>query len=129
MSVYLVTRRRRRTSPVLRRDPWECGFGPLTSRMQYTATAFAMPIRHVFRVMLRLNEDKVRVMDPALQTRPAELRYTIHADDVSWHYLYVPVERLLHAAARRVGRIQTGHLRHYLAYSFFTLIILLWLIT
>ena len=79
--------------------------------------------------MLRLNEDKVRVMDSQLPTLPAELRYNFHAEDISWHYLYVPVERLLHAAARRVGRIQTGHLRHYLAYSFFTLVVLLWLIT
>jgi formate hydrogenlyase subunit 3/multisubunit Na+/H+ antiporter MnhD subunit len=127
--VYLLARRRRRQRPVLRGDPWDCGFGPLSSRMQYTSTAFAMPIRHVFRAMLRLNEDKVRVMDTRLPTRPAELRYMFHADDVSWHYLYLPVERLLHAAARRVGRIQTGHLRHYLAYSFFTLVVLLWLIT
>ena len=128
-SVYLVARRRRRISPVLRGEPWECGFGPLTARMQYTATAFAMPIRHVFRAMLRLDEEKVRIMEPGLQTRPAELRYAFHSDDISWHYLYMPIERLLHAAARRVGRIQTGHLRHYLAYSFFTLVILLWLIT
>ena len=127
--VYLLARRRRQVKPVLRRDPWDCGFGPLNARMQYTSTAFAMPIRHVFRSMLRLNEDKVRVMDSQLPTLPAELRYNFHAEDISWHYLYVPVERLLHAAARRVGRIQTGHLRHYLAYSFFTLLVLLWLIT
>ena len=127
--VYLGTHRQRKEHPVIRRDPWECGFGPLNSRMQYTATAFAMPIRHVFRAVMRLNEDKVRVMEQRLPTLPAELRYMFHADDISWHYLYLPVERLLHKSVRIVGRIQTGHLRHYLAYSFFTLVVLLWLIT
>ena len=127
--IYFYARRRRRIQPEPRKPAWDCGFGPLNSRMQYSATAFAMPIRHVFRSLMRLHEDKVREMDPRLPTHPSALRYQFHADDISWHYLYLPVEALLHAAARRVSRIQTGHLRHYLAYSFFTLLLLLWLIT
>lgn len=127
--VYVSLRRRRRTAPVPRRDPWDCGFGALNPRMQYSSSAFAMPIRHIFRPAWRLHEEKVREMDPQLTTRPAQLRYLMHADDLSWHYVYLPVERFVLDAARRVGRIQTGHLRHYLAYSFFTLIALLWLIT
>ena len=127
--VYLLLRKRRRQAPVPRRDPWDCGFGPLTPRMQYSASAFAMPIRHIFRPAWRLQEEKVRKPDPLLSTRPLQIHYLVQADDVSWHHLYRPVERLVLEAARRVGRIQTGHLRHYLAYSFFTLIALLWLIT
>lgn len=127
--VYLWFRKSRRTLPVPRRDPWDCGFGGLNSRMQYSATAFAMPIRHIFRPVFRMREEKVRDMDPRLPTRPAQLRYLIHAEEISWHLVYTPVERLVQAAARRVAWIQTGQLRHYLAYSFFTLIGLLWLIT
>jgi formate hydrogenlyase subunit 3/multisubunit Na+/H+ antiporter MnhD subunit len=127
--IYFYVRRRQRIQPILRTAPWDCGFGPLNPRMQYSATAFAMPIRHVFRSLMRLHEEKAREMDPRLPTRPSVLRYQFHAEDSCWHYLYLPVEALLHAAARRVSRIQTGHLRHYLAYSFFTLLLLLWLIT
>lgn len=127
--VYLGMHKRRQTSPVPRIDPWDCGFGSLSPRMQYSSTAFTMPIRHVFRVLVQPHEEKVREMDPRLPTRPLQLRYLVHAIDICWNYIYLPVERLLHAAARRVGRIQTGHLRHYLAYSFFTLVALLWLIT
>jgi hypothetical protein len=97
--------------------------------MQYSASAFSMPIRHIFRPAWHLHEEKTREMDPQLPTWPAQLRYHVHADDISWHHVYLPVERFVLEAARRVGRIQTGHLRHYLAYSFFTLIALLWLIT
>ncbi|MBI2992580.1 MAG: hydrogenase 4 subunit B [Gammaproteobacteria bacterium] len=128
-AVYFSSRKRRLVQPLPRRDAWDCGFGPLTPRMQYSASAFAMPIRHIFRPAWRLHEEKVREMDPQLSTRPLQLRYLMHADDLSWQYFYLPVERFVQGAARRVGRIQTGHLRHYLAYSFFTLIALLWLIT
>jgi formate hydrogenlyase subunit 3/multisubunit Na+/H+ antiporter MnhD subunit len=128
-SVYLALRNRRRHTPVPRSEPWDCGFGSLSPRMQYSATAFAMPIRQIFQPVWRLHEESIRDMDPRLLTKPSELRYLVHADDISWSILYQPVERLVNGAARRVGRIQTGHLRHYLAYSFFTLVLLLWLIS
>lgn len=128
-SVYLALRKHRRHTPIPRAEPWDCGFGPLSPRMQYSATAFAMPIRQIFRPAWRLQEESIRVMDTRLPTKASELRYQVHADDISWGFLYLPVERLVQGAARRVGRIQTGRLRHYLAYSFFTLVLLLWLIS
>jgi formate hydrogenlyase subunit 3/multisubunit Na+/H+ antiporter MnhD subunit len=126
--IYLLLRRRRRTEPVARRDAWECGFGPLGSRMQYTSTAFAMPIREIFRPLFKVHEESVRAMDPKLPTHPLELRYAFHADDLSSELFYRPVERQALTASRLAARIQTGHLRHYLAYSFFTLLVLLWLV-
>ena len=126
-SVWLILRRRRVAIP--RKDPWDCGFGPLSPRMQYTATAFAMPIQQIFRPVWRLHEESVREMDPDLPTRPQRLSYRIHAEDITWNWIYAPVERLVFKAARRVTRIQTGNLRHYLASSFLTLVVLLWLIT
>jgi hypothetical protein len=126
-AVWLILRQRSQATP--RTLAWECGFGALGSRMQYTATAFAMPIRQIFSPVWRLHEERVREMDPLLTTRPLRLGYHLHVEDLCWNALYRPLERLLHAAARRVGRIQTGQLRHYLAYSFLTLVVLLWLIT
>jgi NADH:ubiquinone oxidoreductase subunit 5 (subunit L)/multisubunit Na+/H+ antiporter MnhA subunit len=126
--IYLMLRRRRRAAPVARRDAWECGFGPLSARMQYTSTAFAMPLREIFRPLFKIHEESVRAMDPKLPTRPLELRYLFHADDLSAELFYRPVERQALTASRLAARIQTGHLRHYLAYSFFTLLVLLWLV-
>ena len=34
--------------PARRAYAWDCGFGQLTQRMQYTSTAFSQPIRRVF---------------------------------------------------------------------------------
>jgi formate hydrogenlyase subunit 3/multisubunit Na+/H+ antiporter MnhD subunit len=127
-AIYVLLRGRRKTAPVPRRDAWECGFGPLSPRMQYSSAAFAMQIREIFRPFFRVHEEAVRSMDKNLMTRPIELKYLIHTDDFTWDALYRPVERWILTAARVVGRIQTGHLRHYLAYSFFTLLVLLWLV-
>ncbi|MCC7412395.1 MAG: hydrogenase 4 subunit B [Gammaproteobacteria bacterium] len=128
-AVYLLLRRRRREQPVPRLDAWECGFGPLSPRMQYSATAFAMPIREVFRPLYAVREEIEREMDPRLPTRAARLRYLFHVDELFWNLLYRPVERSVLHASRTIARIQTGNLRHYLAYSFFTLLALLWLVT
>ena len=112
-----------------RGETWDCGFGPLNARMQYTATAFAMPIRRIFAPVWRLTETVEREPHPGLALEPEQLRHQLHVDDITWNWLYAPITRILHNTARRVSRIQTGHLRHYLAYSFVTLILLLWVIT
>jgi len=112
-----------------RGETWDCGFGSPTARMQYTASAFAQPIRRIFSPVWRLHETVEREPRPGLPQDAKQIRHQLHAEDITWGWIYTPITRLLHAAARRVGRIQTGHLRHYLAYSFLTLILLLWVIT
>ncbi|HKJ51921.1 MAG TPA: hydrogenase 4 subunit B [Gammaproteobacteria bacterium] len=128
-AVWLFLRGRRRIRPVPRQGAWDCGFGPLTARMQYSATAFAMPIRWIFRPVWRFDEEQTREMNARLPTKAEKLGYRIHAEDIAWDWLYLPLERWVTLAARRVSRLQTGNLRHYLAYSFVTLVILLWLIS
>jgi len=112
-----------------RGDTWDCGFGPPDARMQYTASAFAQPIRRIFAPVWRLHETIERTPMSGLPLEPARIRHQLHAEDITWGWFYDPIVRFLHASVRRVGRIQTGHLRHYLAYSFITLILLLWVIT
>ncbi len=43
--------------------------------------------------------------------------------------MYEPIGQLVLAAARRVGLLQTGSIHTYLGYSFFTLLLLLWVVT
>ena len=126
--VYFVLRPSGKVKTV-RDDAWDCGFGPLSSRMQYSATAFSMPIQRIFNSVWRLREDIDRQPEKLLPTEAASIRYQLQVEDVMWRWLYQPVVKMLHITVRRVGRIQTGHLRHYLMYSFVTLILLLWLIT
>ncbi len=124
VSVYYLLRNIKKTRRVY---PWDCGFGPLNARMQYTSTAFVMPIRRLFKAVWRVDEQIKEVKDETLYS--SEIRYHLHIADRSWPILYEPLIYWVVWLARQVGQIQTGHIRTYLAYSFFTLLVLLWLIT
>jgi len=108
--------------------PWDCGFGPLSPRMQYTATAFAQPVRRIFRPVWQLDEKVERLSDEK-SGQITGLRHQLQVGDRAWGLLYEPVGRWVLVAARRVARMQSGNVRTYLSYSFFTLLFLLWLIT
>ncbi len=121
----------------LRRDPavalrksdtWDCGFGGLTPRMQYTSSAFTMPFRRIFSKVWIINET-IEKQQGAMPLQVTDIRYELHVDDHSWPKLYQPIEKSVNRVARLVSRMQTGNIRVYLSYSFFTLIFLLWVIS
>jgi hydrogenase-4 component B len=107
---------------VRRCDAWDCGFTPPTARMQYTATAFSQPIRRVFGLLFHVEETVVRREDGTLQ-------YGLKVGDRSWSLFYLPIARLVDAAARRVVRLQSGNVRVYLGWTLATLVVLLWIIS
>ncbi len=118
----------RRNRGVRRSPAWDCGFGPLSPRMQYTGAAFSMPIRRVFQPVWKIDERIERTTDDK-GLRLTGLRHQLQIGDISWSMLYEPIGRWVAVAARRVALLQSGNIRTYLAYSFFTLLFLLWLIT
>ena len=120
---------RRNANPVRRSAPWDCGFGPLNARMQYTAAAFAQPIRRVFGGVWKVQEqiDVTHASAPA--TLVSGVRHQLHISDWSWLKLYEPIGRLVLTGARHIGRLHSGHIRTYLMYSFATLLLLLWIVT
>ncbi len=121
---------RRNPSTVTRIAPtWDCGFGGLTPRMQYTSSAFTMPLRRIFSPVFLIDEKIEKTMREHTTMNVAEVRYTLHIQDHSWVRLYQPVERGVNRVAKQVGRIQTGNIRTYLGYSLATLILLLWVVS
>ncbi len=109
-----------------RADPWDCGFGGLNARMQYTATAFSMPIRRIFEPVFDVEETIEEKKSGPGNFQNTGLHYQLRVSDLAWPYLYAPVARVVTWLSRWVSRIQTGNIRTYIAYSFFTLLILLW---
>jgi len=109
--------------------PWDCGFGALTPRMEYTASAFAMPFRRIFADSFVVHEEIEKQSADADGLKVTGIRYRLHVSDLLWHWFYEPVERWLRWSVRHIGRLQTGNIRVYLGYSFFTLIFLLWVIS
>jgi hydrogenase-4 component B len=121
---------RRDPATVLRRsDTWDCGFGGLTPKMQYSCSAFTMPFRRIFNSAWIIDEQIEKDMYGAMDQEVATIRYHLEVHDHSWRHLYHPIERGVNRLAKLVGRIQTGNIRVYLGYSFVTLIIMLWVIS
>lgn len=103
-------------------DPWDCGFARPTPRMQYTATAFAQPIRRVYGMLFHIDEGTQTQAD-------GSARHHLQVGDRAWGLLYVPVVSAVESAARRVVRIQSGSVRIYLGWTLATLLVLLWIIS
>ncbi len=121
---------RRNPATVMRHaETWDCGFGGVTSRMQYSSTAFTMPFRRIFAKTWIVDERIEKDFKGAMNQDVAEVRYQLHIQDHSWPKIYQPIERNVNKMAKQVGRIQTGNIRTYLGYSFVTLIIMLWVIS
>lgn len=120
---------KRGSAPVRRSDPWDCGFGALTPRMQYTSSAFSQPIRRVFRGVWQIEEHIDTLAEPGPLPRVTALHYSVHAHDWSWRWCYQPIGRLVLAAANRIGFIQTGNIHTYLKFSFVTLLVFLWIVS
>lgn len=118
--VWLWLHPRRNRNPVRTGPAWDCGFGPLNPRMQYTATSFSMPIRRIFRPVWPIEE---KYQKPG-RTEVGG-RYHLRVGDWAWLKIYQPIGKLLLATAQRLAMIQGGNIRAYLTYSFFTLIFLL----
>jgi hypothetical protein len=86
--------------------------------MQDTAEGFGQPVRQIFEPLYRMR----RALPSAFDASP---RYAVEVGDHFWHWLYLPLARLVGATARAIGTLQRGRIAIYLLYSFATLIALL----
>jgi hydrogenase-4 component B len=118
LGLWLLGRGIRR---VRRCDAWDCGFAPPGPGMQYTATAFAQPIRRVYGLLFHVDEAVERQDD-------GRRRHHLRVSDRAWGIFYLPVMRVVENAARQVTRLQSGNVRIYLGWSLATLLLLLWII-
>jgi formate hydrogenlyase subunit 3/multisubunit Na+/H+ antiporter MnhD subunit len=120
--------RRRHIAP-RRAEPWDCGFGGLNARMQYTSGAFSMPVRRIFKPLFEVRETVDIEAEGPSRWRVRSLRHRFQVLDKLWPVLYAPAGNSVVRLARKAGRIQTGSVRTYIGYSFFTLIFLLWVVS
>jgi hydrogenase-4 component B len=106
-------------------DTWGCGRIGQTPRMEYTATAFAEPLRRVFAELYRPSKDLSISFHPDSRyfVRSIEYRTEIHP----WfeRVVYAPVIRALRSAATQVRRLQSGSVHLYLVYIALALLLLL----
>ena len=99
---------------------WDCGAGPLSARMEYTATSFAEPLQRVFDDVVR-PEQRRRRHPPRGVALPGATRssYRLRVPDRVEHRLYAPGAAPRCAAWGRAGRrLANGSVHRYLGYGF-----------
>jgi len=100
---------------------WDCGAGPMTARMEYTATSFAEPLGRVFDNVLEPESDID--VTPLKESAYLVERVRFHArvPDRIERRLYEPVLAGVAAIGRGATRLANGSVHRYLAYGFYAL--------
>ncbi len=106
-------------------DTWGCGRIGQTPRMEYTATAFAEPLRRVFAELYRPTRDLSIDFHPASKYFVQSIEYRSEIHPWIERLLYDWPLQGLHRAAIWVRRLQGGSLHLYLFYLTLAFLILL----
>jgi hydrogenase-4 component B len=116
-----------RMRPARRYVTWECGFGDLGPRTQYTATSFAQPIARLFGAVYRYHLE-VAVAGRDRRHFPESVTVTSTHEPYLETRLYAPLVQLIQRAAGTfVMRLQAGSIHQYLLYIVLALGLLLWI--
>ena len=106
-------------------DTWGCGRIGQTARMEYTATAFAEPLRRVFAELYRPSRDLSIDFHPESKYFVQSIEYRSEIHPWFERVLYDPLLHGLRGAATRVRRLQGGSVHLYLVYMTLALLVLL----
>jgi hydrogenase-4 component B len=106
-------------------DTWGCGRIGQTPRMEYTATAFAEPLRRVFAELYRPTQDLSIDFHPASKYFVQSIEYRSEIRPWLERLLYDRPLHVLHRAATWVRHLQGGSLHLYLFYLTLAFLVLL----
>jgi hydrogenase-4 component B len=106
-------------------DSWGCGRIGQTPRMEYTATAFAEPLRRVFAELYRPNKELTIDFHPESKYFVQSIEYKSEITPWFEKALYGPFVACLRFVARLVRSLQSGSVHLYLVYVMVMLMILL----
>lgn len=110
-------------------ETWDCGFGGLDERMEYTATSFSQPIRKIFKAFFRpRNSIQREFYADSNQYMRKTIRMESTTRSLFEERLYTPVVSATIFLFDKVRRIQTGKVNSYLLYILITLVLLLVLV-
>jgi hypothetical protein len=119
--VRVVAVRRARRSARL----WDCGAGPLSARMEYTATSFAEPLQRVFDNVVAPETDVDVTHHEESRYLVAAVEFRRRVPDRIERRLYQPVLATI-SAWGQIGRLlATGSVHRYLGYGFYAVTALL----
>lgn len=106
-------------------ETWGCGGSGQTPRMEYTATAFAEPLRRVFAELYRPTKELSIDFHPDSKYFLESIEYKSDITPLFDRWLYNPLLTFVRLISGQVQRLQSGSLHLYLVYLAGLLIILL----
>jgi hydrogenase-4 component B len=106
-------------------DTWGCGRIGQTPRMEYTATAFAEPLRRVFAELYRPTKDLSIDFHPESKYFVQSIGYRSEIHPWFERVLYDPLLTALRSAATWTRRVQGGSVHVYLMYMAVALLVML----
>jgi len=106
-------------------DSWGCGRVGQTARMEYTATAFAEPLKRVFAEIYRPMKELTVDFHPGSKYFVQSIEYRSEITPWFDQALYRPFLQSATFVAQQVRRLQAGSLHLYLLYIAIVLILLL----
>jgi hydrogenase-4 component B len=109
-------------------DSWGCGRIGQTPRMEYTATAFAEPLRRVFVELYRPTKELTIDFHPHSKYFVQSIEYKSEIRSWFEEYLYDPLLQAAQWVSFQVRRLQSGSLHGYVAYLFIVLVVMLGLL-
>lgn len=107
-----------------RSETWGCGQPLLTSRNEYTGTAFSNPVKVWLKNLYR-SEENTQMMYSGSRFVKESIKFNSYIEPVFERYFYTPITDLVLTVSRSIKVIQAGSIHIYIAYTFATLIILL----
>ena len=119
---FMVYKLFNRTKSVIYKT-WDCGYYKLGPRNEYTATAFSKPFRIAFSFFLLPYRKTQKVRESFYHVK--SFTYETRTTFVFKKYIYAPLIALVIKSAKFMRRIQPGSIHLYLAYIFFTLLLLI----
>jgi hydrogenase-4 component B len=105
---------------------WDCGFGSLTEKMEYTATSLSQPIRAVFKVFFKphtqIEKESFGEKNPYLLKT---IKIETKTKNIFEEMVYLPITSSFIFFFDKIRRLQTGKINSYLLYIMITLVLLL----
>ena len=106
-------------------ETWGCGRTGQTPRMEYTATAFAEPLRRVFAELYRPTKELTIDFHPESKYFVESIAYKSEITPLFDRWIYDPFLNFVQSVSRQVRRLQAGSVHLYLVYIAAILVILL----
>lgn len=105
-------------------EPWACGY-KYSPRMAYTATAFAQPLRVLFRPVYSLRTTLDGPGYTVASYFKGAVVYIASVESLWERYIYAPLARGTVYLGKKLQAFQIGNVRLYCLYIIITLVVLL----